>query len=495
MISPFHSQSPCPRDENLRLRCLPAKRLGIAIALCTALFAAPQVAAQDPATEAEATAEAEAPASESTPVVPVIDAEVRKVLTPALTRLRNAEQLRATIKMTVTSSIGDKVLGQNEGLFQLASKAPNQFSLSAKFDTEAVQFICDGQNLFIKMSASEYIDLPAPEGFAQLIAAMPIQLGPQPEPMLWLSLAGVNPVGPLMTGLQSCQVVAIPPQVAALIEAEQQETKTVEAIRPEGLKWRLTVSTGATARPINLQIDMTEMIKQTNNLQVPEGYSFLINYDFERWDVNQTLPEGIFEFTPAEGAERFESLADYLIRDGAMANHPLLGLPAPEFTARQFEGDEVVFDRTGDEVLVLDFWATWCAPCVEALPEMQALAEKFSEKPVRFYAVNVSEMPDAIKGFLETHELSIPVLVDVEGQLTRAYAATAIPQTVLIGKDGRVEAVHVGFDSNDSMKILEQEIETLLAGRRIYQAEEVSEEVPAENSTDATATDNGKSNQ
>jgi thiol-disulfide isomerase/thioredoxin len=181
----------------------------------------------------------------------------------------------------------------------------------------------------------------------------------------------------------------------------------------------------------------------------------------------------MFEFTPPKDAERFESVADYLLKDSEVGPHPLLGKPAPTFTARIFEGEELKFDRELDKVVVLDFWATWCGPCVEALPELDALAKKLADQDVVFYAVNVAEMPDAIEGFLKSHAMSIPVIVDPEGAISNVYQASAIPQTVLIGKDGRIEAVHVGFDPEKSVKMLEEEIMSLLAGRKIYNAEEV----------------------
>lgn len=423
---------------------------------------------------------------QGTPLIPVIEAPVRQVLTPMLKNLTAANKLRATVRMTVTSAVGDEVLGQNQGLFQLASERPNQFALSAKFDTEAVQFVCDGNNLFVRLSAEDYLELPAPTVFEELITAMPIQLGPQPEPMLWISLAGVNPVEPLFVGLKTCKVV----EPTVPVESDE-STSTVRAVRPEGLVWELTVTKGQAGRPVRLLIDMTEMIKQTNNLQVPEGYSFKIQYDFEKWETDAELPRGIFDFTRPEKAKKFNSLADYLLRDGAMANHPLLGKPAPTFTARLYEGEEVTFEHDPDgKVVVLDFWATWCGPCVEALPEVQNLAKKFEGKDVIFYAVNVSETPEAIGEFLKTHELDLPVLVDPEGQLSAAFRATAIPQTVLIGKGGRVEAVHVGFDPGESMSILEKEIETLLEGRRIYQAKE--EEVADDELEDAEQSEQKK---
>lgn len=420
----------------------------------------------------------EAAENQTAPLVPVIEPAVRQALTPALSRLTSAEKLRTTVQMTVTSAVADEVLGKNQGLFQLASQRPNRLALAAKFDTEAVQFVCNGEKLYVRLSTKDYLELPAPTVFEELITTMPIQLGPQPEPMLWLSLAGVNPVQPLFTGLEGCKVV----EPMTPVDSEE-PTVTVRAARPEGLVWELTVTQGESARPLRLLIDMTEMIKQTNNLQVPEGYSFKIQYDFQSWETNTELADSLFEFTPPKDAEKFNSLADYLLRDGAMANHPLLGKPAPSFTARLYEGEEVTFAPKEDgKVVVLDFWATWCGPCVEALPEVQELAKKFEGKDVRFYAVNVSETPEAIGEFLKTHELELPVLVDPEGQLSVAYAATAIPQTVLIGKGGRVEAVHVGFDPGESMSILEKEIETLLEGRRIYEAKE--EEVASDESSD-----------
>lgn len=427
-----------------------------------------QDAPQKPIESAEIPKQQTDAVSPEQPVDPVIGAEVQQALSPLLKALSSTENLRTTVKMTVTSSVGQEIVGKSQGLFQMASQAPNKLSLSAKFDTDNVQFVCDGQELFVQLTAEDYLQLPAPSAFEEMLTSMPVQLGPQPEPMLWLSLAGVNPVKPLMLGLKTCNVV----EPSTPVDSKYKST-TVKAVRPEGLIWELTVTTGDKPQPVRLLIDMTEMIRQTNNLQVPEGYSFKIQYDFERWQTDAKIDEELFAFTAPDKANKYESLADYLLREGAMGEHPLLGKPAPTFTARLFEGEEVSFEHDPDgKVIVLDFWATWCAPCVEALPELQELAAKFKEKEVVFYAINVAEMPEAISEFLKSHELKVPVIVDPEGQLSAAYAATAIPQTVLIGKGGRVEAVHVGFDGGDSMSILESEIETLLAGRRIYQAKE-----------------------
>ena len=89
----------------------------------------------------------------------------------------------------------------------------------------------------------------------------------------------------------------------------------------------------------------------------------------------------------------------------------------------------------------------------------------FSHKTDRsFYAVNVAEDAETIKEFLKTSELEVPVAMDADGKITESYGVEGIPQTVLIGKDGRVQVVHVGFsDGLDDQ--LSQQVEDLLAGK------------------------------
>lgn len=394
--------------------------------------------------------------------------EVRQALGPVLQRSMKAESLRATVKMSVNSAIGDEVLGTNEGLFQIASEAPNRLALSAKFQSEQVQFVSDGEQLYVQLTPEAYVVEEAPASFEDLVSAMPVQLGPQPEPMLWLSVAGINPARSLLSGLSSIEMVGR--EAIGDVDAAH-----LRGVRPEGVQWELYVSVDDQPRPLALVVDMTEMITKSNNLQVPEGYSFTIRYDFERWQVDAELDPALFEYRPPTEAERFESVADYLTQSNERGPHPLLGKPAPEIEAQPLEGEPITVGGQRDEVLVLEFWATWCGPCVAALPKMEELAERFADRGVKLYAVNVNEPRDAVQAFLQDRELELPVLLDPEGRIASAYAANAIPQTVLIGKGGRVEAVHVGFDAEESYELLVAELELLIAGRQIYQAEEVEE--------------------
>lgn len=403
-----------------------------------------------------------------------IPAEVRAAVEPLFNRIEKAERIRATVKMNVVTSIGEEVLGRNQGLFQVASQIPNLMALSAKFDSDAVRLISTGDSLIIELSDTEYVEIDAPATLNAFVASMPLQLGPQPEPMLLLSVAGMKPADLLLNGLTQVEVTAGP-------AVEGMATSLVKARRPEGIQWELQLTEGADPRPLSLSIDITEMITQSNNLEIPAGYSFKVMYTFERWTANAPLAAEMFTFTPSAEAVRYESIAAYLEAKSASQEHPLLGKPAPTFTAPSLAADPVEFTGQSGDVVVLDFWATWCGPCVVALPEIAKLAEEFSDKKVRFYAISVSEEKEAVQNFIAEKGLQdLQVLLDPGGELATAFAASAIPQTVLIGQDGRVEAVHVGFDPDNSIKILRQEIETLLAGRRLHQAEEVESDAQSE---------------
>jgi hypothetical protein len=110
---------------------------------------------------------------------------------------------------------------------------------------------------------------------------------------------------------------------------------------------------------------------------------------------------------------------------------------------------------------------------VRGLPILAEVAEKYKDRGVVFYAVNVREKPETIRNFLEKRELKIKVALDSEGEASERYGVTGIPQTVLIGKDGSVQVVHVGMATE---KKLSEHIEALLEGKQLAEPQDDAED-------------------
>ena len=135
------------------------------------------------------------------------------------------------------------------------------------------------------------------------------------------------------------------------------------------------------------------------------------------------------------------------------------GDPFPGFTGKGIAGD--VPDLSGKIVLV-DFWASWCAPCKKSFPALERLAKSFGPRGFTIVAVSVDEEAEAMDGFLETHPVSFTVVRDAAQKLVAEAGVEAMPTSFLLGRDGKIAAVHLGFDSAKTEKELTAEIERLL---------------------------------
>lgn len=192
-----------------------------------------------------------------------------------------------------------------------------------------------------------------------------------------------------------------------------------------------------------------------------QGAKVSYNVNFSDWNVAPKFTDADFEFTPPKGVQR----VDNLFAPPEEPPHSLLGQAAPAFATQDVDGHPIDLKKDlGKKVIMLDFWATWCGPCVQAMPQVDAVANQFAPKGLVFYAVNAGEDAATIKEFLKSSKMEVPVALDEKGEIGPLYGVEGIPQTVLIGKDGKVQAVHVGYNSQLG-KVLAKEVEALLAGK------------------------------
>jgi peroxiredoxin/outer membrane lipoprotein-sorting protein len=165
--------------------------------------------------------------------------------------------------------------------------------------------------------------------------------------------------------------------------------------------------------------------------------------------LNETLPDSLFAFVPPEGATLVQTFGP---QAGAETPSPLVGKPAPPFTLKGVKGSTVSLASYKGKVVLLDFWATWCGPCRIEMPRVEALYKEFKSKGLVVFGVNNGEDPDKVKGFLAKNPYTIPILLDQQSDVGRAYQAYAIPTLVVIGRDGKVSSCFTGVREDDVLR-------------------------------------------
>ena len=136
-------------------------------------------------------------------------------------------------------------------------------------------------------------------------------------------------------------------------------------------------------------------------------------------------------------------------------NNTYPGKPAPDFTLRTVDGQTVrLSDRRG-KVVLLDFWASWCGPCRASLPHIQEASESesWANRGLVVWAVNARQSAEDVGYFLANNQYTFTALLDEDGAVMSKYGVRGIPMTVLIGRDGKVENVWVGYGDDSAREI------------------------------------------
>jgi cytochrome c biogenesis protein CcmG/thiol:disulfide interchange protein DsbE len=137
------------------------------------------------------------------------------------------------------------------------------------------------------------------------------------------------------------------------------------------------------------------------------------------------------------------------------------GQTAPEIALKTLAGEPVKLSALKGKVVLVDFWASWCAPCRESMPVLEKLSKSYKEQGFVVLGVNIDNDAEAARKFLKDLPVSFQVVNDAQKQVAKAYAPPTMPSSYLIDRQGKVHVVHAGFKRSDAAK-LEAEIKTLL---------------------------------
>ena len=134
-----------------------------------------------------------------------------------------------------------------------------------------------------------------------------------------------------------------------------------------------------------------------------------------------------------------------LMLGGAGANAALVSQRAPDFTLPSSAGPNLRLQEQRGQVIMLNFWATWCGPCRREMPQLDRLYEKYRSAGFLLLGVNVDEDQRNAIGVFTKLGVHFPVLFDTKQKVSRLYDLSTMPSTVLIDRDGRVRYVHLGY--------------------------------------------------
>jgi peroxiredoxin len=131
----------------------------------------------------------------------------------------------------------------------------------------------------------------------------------------------------------------------------------------------------------------------------------------------------------------------------ALAAHatPAPNAVAPDFTLRGSDGRNVRLDELRGQVVLVNFWATWCGPCREEMPRLNSLYEKYRKSGFVLLGVNIDDDPHTAIATASKLNVAFPVLLDTDKKVSKLYDLSTMPSTVVIDRDGKMRFLHRGY--------------------------------------------------
>lgn len=133
----------------------------------------------------------------------------------------------------------------------------------------------------------------------------------------------------------------------------------------------------------------------------------------------------------------------------SVANAAAVKGPAPNFTLKSLNGKNLKLSEMRGNVVLINFWASWCGPCRQEMPLLNALHKKYEPLGFTVLGVNVEEKTGDARGFLGNFPVDFPVLLDSSNKVSKLYDVVAMPTTVVVDRDGNMRFLHKGYKPGD----------------------------------------------
>jgi thiol-disulfide isomerase/thioredoxin len=398
-----------------------------------------------------------------------LDGKALAVLRSSFEFLSSATNYSTTLTNSATIDAGRGRKHETSGKYEISVELPNKLAMIIKDGDLRCSVISDGKALCtIAPPLKAYAQRDAPKTLAEIFDTdemRNIVQGDLSDLLFLNNFSMKNAFDTVMNGVQSLKILGEEPLEG---DVKAYHLHFVE----KDFQWDMWIQEGAQPLLRNVVI-VRERMATDEQGQVKQTKTIVSKFD--NWKVNAELPKDRFVYTVPLGVLRVPTLIDR----GGDPNKPydpmLVGQTAPQFTAKLVSGGTMdLASHKGKDVVLIDFWATWCGPCRQAMPIVSEVCSGFKGKDFVAYAVNLKQTAEEIKAFqAATPALTLPVAMDEDGKIAEAYRVYPIPMTVIIGKSGMVESVFMNLpnDREGFKAKLKSQIETLIAGGTLLKSE------------------------
>jgi len=191
-----------------------------------------------------------------------------------------------------------------------------------------------------------------------------------------------------------------------------------------------------------------------------KGMKITITETHKGIEIDPVFQEDDFTFVPPEGIK--------LVKNFSPPSRPrpedsdLMNSPAPGFTLKDLEGQKTRLADLKGKVALIHFWATWCGPCVNAMPHVQGLYKKYADEDVIVLGINSWERDhDKVEPFLKKLDITYKVLLDSDNKVIDEYRVSGIPTFFIIDKKGIIRYAYTGF--SQGVEDIQKNIDELLS--------------------------------
>ena len=341
--------------------------------------------------------------------------------------------------------------------YSLSAERPNRVAMRMKTGEFGVTLVSDGK-VFLRGIANQkrYMVSESPDSVSEVFNDPSAQLlglgvgGP-----FFSALVSDDPYKQFTSGVKATRNLG----------AEEVDGHACQKLHFEQDNYDWDAWIDSSAEPLIRKVSF--QLKKFPGLEVAQlpDMKLAVAYTLHGWQLDPKFADDEFAIDVPESWKKVDNLFGQPSSEEKKAPSPLLGKAAPNFKLEKLGGGEVDLASHRDkDVVILDFWATWCVPCRAALPTIAKVAKEYQDRGVVFYAVDLREAPDKVATFLTDEKLDIPAIFDRDGAVAKDYLVKGIPQTVLIGKDGTVQVVHIGL-LPDLETRLTSELHDLVAGK------------------------------